>query len=277
MIELDTGPSANTEEEVFCKDCSQTKPRSMFHTTPRGKPYARCRPCRAQRSKAQYAAAQEALSPEIKAAKAARADRMRREAEAKQAAKDYAARQKVEAAQKGLEIQHKRRMWAANRKRGLRGDGSSKVLDPKEVANNRLRADYLALLLADGHPTERIANDRSWEAAISELRRIWPLAGNRDCNSCGENVAAHKMRPPIPGSGRQGMCIRCSNAACDAERLAIFGPYQGPQLMPMRDGTSITLAEFASRVYRRMGKDMYAPIRDRGCPRQAESSLTTHA
>jgi hypothetical protein len=236
-----------------CAACQQTKPRADFHMNRHGNPYTYCRPCRSEMSKVRYAAKVAALPPEILRARAARADRQRREQEARENAKAFAKAQRESARDSEYRSQLDRIKRRANRNRGLRSNGSAKALPPHEVAANRERVDYLLLLTTNRHPTEQIADEHSWQRALSEMNRLWLLSGDRVCIACNLTVPPEQMHPPTPGNTRHGMCKRCAYADYEANRYATFGDREVPRGILMRDGTRISIAELARRVRARSG------------------------
>ncbi|MDX3910885.1 MAG: hypothetical protein QHC67_13860 [Sphingobium sp.] len=240
-------PPAEAGATSHCTACGQEKPRADFHLNRHGNPYTYCRPCRSAMSKARYAAKIAAMPPEILRARADRLARQKREQEARDNAKAFAKAQRQAAGNVEQDAQLKRFKWRENRKRGLHGNGTRKVLPPEEVAANRERVEYFLLLITDQHPTEQIADEQSWQQALSELNRLWLLSGDRVCTCCGQTVPPEQMHPPTPGNTRRGMCKPCAVADYEADRMANFGHLTEPRRLLQRDGTTITVAELARR------------------------------
>jgi hypothetical protein len=84
--------------------------------------------------------------------------------------------------------------------------------------------------------------------ASAELQSLWLLSGDKRCTACDTVVAPAAMRPPGPANFYPGKCRSCARAEYDQNHWRVFGRApDGPRLIPMRDGTSITIAEFARR------------------------------
>jgi hypothetical protein len=104
-------------------------------------------------------------------------------------------------------------------------------------------------------PQERIDSEQGWTMATSELQRLWLQSGYKVCVSCEATVPPTDMQPPGPASFYPGQCRRCAHAAWEASHRATYGPLigplSGPRKIAMRDGTRITVADFARRVWER--------------------------
>lgn len=60
------------------------------------------------------------------------------------------------------------------------------------------------------------------------------------------------MLPPIPANFYPGKCRSCASAEHREDSFRVYGRVaEGPPLIPMLDGTSITVAELARRVRER--------------------------
>ncbi len=126
----------------------------------------------------------------------------------------------------------------------LRKRWSGKPTQSQEQAMAQLK--QLASRLR-GEGDVRITTDEGWDGAMSELQRLWALSGDKTCKGCGESVPPTGMLPPGPANFFPGKCRSCARREFFAHSLRVYGRPTAPRLLPMRDGTSITLAEFVRR------------------------------
>lgn len=120
------------------------------------------------------------------------------------------------------------------------------------------RIARLTSLLSSKSQDTRITSDQAWEGAVSELQRLWLLSGDKVCLGCGDAVPASAMLPPVPCNFYRGKCRSCARAEYEANQLDVFGHLSGPRLIPMLDGSSITLGEFVRRHRERTAAKPYA-------------------
>jgi hypothetical protein len=110
------------------------------------------------------------------------------------------------------------------------------------------RVAHLTALLMGTSPGERINSEQGWDAATSELRKLWMESGEKECVSCKAVVPPSAMLPPGPANFYPGKCRSCARAEYIESHWRVYGRApDGPRLIPMRDGTSITVAELARR------------------------------
>ncbi|GEM_PF-5728384 len=232
----------------YCSGCEQTLPAPAFYTRADGRLSSRCKKCKsaanAGRQRARTAARN--ADPEVLRARQQHAERVKREREARELARAVAR----EAARAEAQARATSRVKTGAKLKGNRRKAVQPV-SPEELAANRERVDYLLLLLSDRHPTEQIATEQSWNAAYSEVDRLWYVSGDRECVACHRRVSPHQMLPPMPGNGRPGMCRPCAAYAEEENHRRTFGPLIGPlqsrRKLRMLDGSWITLGELARR------------------------------
>jgi hypothetical protein len=237
-----------------CRDCDQTKPVSAFELLPSGGLRGICRDCRTAQKVAQKHRARAAKreSPEHQA----ELERKQREREQQQAEREAAKVREAEQLQAAKEAEwaalraaeETRRRKRQERKRGVRKRPLS-AEQQREIAE---RIPQLVSLLMGSHPRERLSDQKSWEATATELSKLWLQSGGKQCVACKAVVPPTKLLPPGPANFYPGHCRSCATAACNANTLRVTGkPPPGPRLIPMKDGTAITVAEFACRVRER--------------------------
>lgn len=99
---------------------------------------------------------------------------------------------------------------------------------------------------------DRIATQERWDMTSPELQGLWLQSGDKECVSCKAVVPPKAMLPPGPANFYPGKCHKCAEAESRENSFRVTGRRtEGPPLIPMRDGTSITVAEFARRVRER--------------------------
>jgi len=140
-----------------------------------------------------------------------------------------------------------------HKKLGRVGRGTARgSIDPAKRREAAERIDYLASLLKGLDPNQRLTSVGEWDVTTSELQKLWHLSGDKECASCGTVVPSTAMRPPGPANHHTGKCNACAKAASEADHRATYGPLIGPLPGPpkilLRDGTRITVTEFARRV-----------------------------
>jgi hypothetical protein len=128
----------------------------------------------------------------------------------------------------------------------------------KATERQRIAAERIARLtsiLMGTHPEERITSEERWNMATSELQSLWLRSGDKECVSCRTVVPPTAMHPPGPANFYPGKCRSCARMEREESLRRTFGPLigplWGPRKIPMKDGTSITVAEFARRVRER--------------------------
>ena len=240
----------NTATGKECRQCGATKPVAAFEQLPSGGLRGICRGCRAAQKAAQKRDARAAWKETP--AYRAHVERQEREREAREARKVYA-REQREAAQRAesaaLEAaEEARRRKREQRKRGVR----KRPLTAEKQREVATEVDRLVSLLMGTHPAERINDQTTWEATTTALRKLWLQSGDRVCTSCHRVVPPTAMLPPGPGNSYPGKCNSCATAECHENTLRGTGRrFEGPRPIPMRDGSIITIAEFARRVRER--------------------------
>jgi hypothetical protein len=136
------------------------------------------------------------------------------------------------------------------RKLGRPDRGTSRgSIDPVKRREAAERIEYLASLLKGLDPNQRLTSVEEWDVTTTELKKLWHLSGDKECGSCGGIVPSTAMRPPGPGNFYTGKCSGCATAERHADELRVFGKITTePPKIHLRDGTSITVADFARRV-----------------------------
>lgn len=237
--------NATTRKE--CRQCGAPKPQAAFEPLPSGGLRGICRDCRAAQKAAQKRNARAAWKQTP--AYRAHVERQQREREAKEARKAYA-REQREAAQRAESAaveaaEEARRRKREQRKRGVR----KRPLTAERQREIAAEVDRLVSLLMGTHPTGRINDQTTWEVTTTALRKLWLQSGEKVCISCHRVVAPAAILPPGPGNSYPGKCNSCAEAESrlNSFRVTRRGS-EGPPLIPIRDGTAITVAEFARRV-----------------------------
>jgi hypothetical protein len=219
-----------------CRQCAELKDISQYELMISGNHHATCKGCRADRRNAAKKARRAAWkqTPAYEAHLA----RLEREREARELARYLS-----------IAGQPRRR---PNLRCGVRGSSRPQPLSPDQMRANAERVSYLLDLLHDRCSTEQITNQQSWDTAERQLKKLWPQSGPKRCTGCLQDVAPDQMHPPTRSNGRPGLCNPCAKMACEADHRRTYGPLIGPLPGPpkikMRDGTLITLKEFARRV-----------------------------
>jgi len=207
------------EPHKTCNACSQSLPLSAFEVKDKAKGTLRgtCGDCRKAATAAQRRAERAALNDEEREkANAAIRDRYHR-------AKSGTAR------------------GPQRRKQWTRRDPGTAAAEAEEVV-------HLSSLLLGTHPSERLTTEGEWAAVTSKLHQLWLRSGDKVCTFCGRLVPPTAMLPPGPANFYPGKCQSCASTEALANHLRVTGrPFEGPRPIPMRDGTSITIAELARR------------------------------
>lgn len=132
--------------------------------------------------------------------------------------------------------------------------GSSALIqrdDPEIRRQLAERVDHLAALLMGTAASERINSQERWESVTDELQNLWSRSDRRVCVGCAQSVPPQQMRPPGPANFYSGKCNACARAEREESVRRTYGPLigplRGPRRIPMRDGTTITVAELARR------------------------------
>ena len=113
------------------------------------------------------------------------------------------------------------------------------------------RIAHLTSLLMGTNPTERISSEQGWDMTTSELQRLWHQSGDKECVSCNAVVPPSAMLPPGPANFYPGRCRSCAAVQYREVQWIMFGKEPAAPLIPMLDGSSITIATFARRVRER--------------------------
>lgn len=196
-----------------CDKCGETKPPSEYDKLPSGNLRGSCKDCRAMR----------------------KADRRHELQDAKRDARDSA--KAVERAAL-LAAEAERRRKRATRKRKV---------TPEQQLQAAERIAHLTSLLKGNHPGLQLTSEKGWDVASSELQRLWLQSGDKVCTGCGSTVPPTFMLPPFAANFYPGKCRTCARVEFEEDRLKTFGRLSVPRLIPMRDGSSITVAELARR------------------------------
>lgn len=121
-----------------------------------------------------------------------------------------------------------------------------------DVGADLERLTQMASALAGTNPNERIVSEQGWNNLADELENLWLQSGDKTCISCKQVVPPTAILPPSPGNSYPGRCNGCAHIAWETNHRSVvgplIGPLPGPRKIPMRDGTSITVAELARRV-----------------------------
>ena len=141
---------------------------------------------------------------------------------------------------------------AYHRKLGRKGTGTPRgTISPERRRQNAERIARFSAVLQGTAGTERISTEAGWESTTAELQRLWAQSGDKECVSCKATVPPSAMLPPGPANFYPGKCNRCVSEECRERHLRMFGCFPSAPLIPMRDGTATTVAEFARRVRER--------------------------
>ena len=260
-----------------CRQCGEVLPLSRFPFNRHGNPHPDCHPCTYETRKAARASRP--------AWQNAHADWLAREQEARRIAKEYRQAQReaervaegtkkcpgcLEAlpldafpVHKGGKRQARcKPCWNAyiraryHKKMGRSGSGAAKgSISPERKREAAERIAHLVSQLHGTDPSQRICSQEGWDMAVSELQRLWLQSGDKECVACKATVPPSAIRPPGPANFYTGKCNDCAHLAWEANHRATYGPLIGPLPGPpklrMKDGTSITVAQFARRVRER--------------------------
>ena len=200
-----------------CTSCKRTLPLDSFHLHKNGSRRPRCKSCRAAEDRKRYYS------------KPGRADTGKRA------------------------INPERQRKAAERLLKEAAERQRKAAERQRKAAERIA--HLTSLLMGSNPGQHIASEEGWDVAVSELQSLWLQSGDKECVSCKAVVPPSAMLAPGPGNFYPGQCRPCVRLTRETNHRATFGPLigplPGPRKIPMRDGTSITVAEFARRCRER--------------------------
>lgn len=233
-----------------CRECGETKPATAFELLPSGGLRGICRDCRTATKSARKRAARATLEHQAELQRKARERELQREE--REAAK-AAEREELQAAKEAewaalRAAEEARRRKRLERKRGVR----QRTLSPERLQEVAKEVARLSSLLLGTNPRQRISDQQTWEATSTALQKLWLQSGDKECVACKATVPASAMLPPGPANFYPGKCQRCATAECHANQLRVTGrPPEGPRLIPMKDGTSITVAELARRCRER--------------------------
>jgi hypothetical protein len=208
-----------------CSACGQSLPLDSFSPAFRDRPTARCKACVA----------------------AATRDRYHRDLDkARSRTRNRPARTErpLRASERPRRTTEEREQRAAERQRIANERARKQAERHREAAE---RVTQLTALLMGTSPGQRITTEQGWDVAASELRRLWLESGDKVCIQCKAVVPPSAMLPPGPANFYPGKCRSCASAESRAHSERVFGPYIGPRPILLRDGSTITLAEFARR------------------------------
>lgn len=110
-------------------------------------------------------------------------------------------------------------------------------------------AAYHSLRLEGLIPSDPVVDEEDWELTTQAVRQGWERGGDKECIGCKQTVPPSAMLPPGPGNFYPGRCQPCARLARREGHFRVFGSYpaETPRLIPMRDGTEITIGELARR------------------------------
>lgn len=136
-----------------------------------------------------------------------------------------------------------------HRRQGRTSTGSPRgSISPERRREVAERILHLTELLMGSSPRQRISDQQTWEATASELHRLWLQLGDKQCVSCKATVPPSRILPPGPANFYPGKCRPCAEAEWRENSRRVTGREPaGPRLIPMKDGTAITIAELARR------------------------------
>jgi hypothetical protein len=207
-----------------CSACGESLPLDSFSPAHRDRATARCKPCSAAVTRKRY----------------------------------HGDLEKARSRTRNRPVDPERQRKAAERQRKAAEDRERKAAERQRKVTERERkaaeriAHLAALLSGAVVSGQRISSAGGWDMADAELRKLWARSGDKQCVSCNAVVPPSAMLPPGPANFYPGHCRSCATAACNANTLRVTGkPPPGPRLIPMKDGTAITIAEFACRVRER--------------------------
>lgn len=109
------------------------------------------------------------------------------------------------------------------------------------------RAAYLIALLNGTDAGERINDAETWDRVTAELRTLWLKSGDKECVSCKETVPPTAIHPPGPANSYEGQCHSCADASYEANLARLGIAREGPRLLRLKDGSTITVAALARR------------------------------
>jgi hypothetical protein len=202
-----------------CSSCSKSLPLDCFSPAFQDRPTARCKPCVAAATRERY----------HRNLDRARSRTRNRPAYVKRPRQTDEQRER-----RAAERQHK----TEERKRQ----------QTERQCRAAQRVAQLTALLMGTSPGQRITSEREWDVATTELRRLWVDSGEKECAACKAVVPPSAMHPPGPANFYPGKCRSCAREEYRENQLRVFGRVsQGPPKILLRDGTSITIGEFARR------------------------------
>lgn len=201
-----------------CTSCGQALPLDQFSPSFRDRPTARCKPCSAAATRARY-----------------HADLTK--------ARNRTRNRPVDPERERKAAERERR--ASERLQRLSDDRQRKTDERRRLAAERIA--QLSALLRGTAEGPRISSEEQWDVTTSELHRLWLQTGDKECVSCKAIVPPTAILPPGPANFYPGKCHSCAEADVRENTLKVTGRPCEPALVPLLDGTSITLAEFARR------------------------------
>lgn len=206
------GAAAETKP---CSSCKRILPLDSFHLHKNGSRRPRCKSCRSAEDRTRY----------------------------------YSQPGRSDTGVRKRTICPERRRRAAERLLKETAERERKAAEHQRKLAERIA--YLTSLLMGTDPGQRIASEEGWDVAISELQSLWLQSGDKECVSCKAVVPPTAMRPPGPANFYTGKCNRCASAEYRECSLRVFGSVSVCRQISLRDGTSITVAEFARRCRER--------------------------
>lgn len=209
----------------LCTGCGTVGAAGDFYVRASGTLYSRCRRCvreaNASLKRERLAARRAALEPW----QVAHLERVRREKEAR-----------LRTRARGIRSTEPEPSRAAP----VPAHRPAQKIGPTEKAGVVARIQRLTAAMQE-------ANREEQDALEEMIQDLWPFSGDKTCSACACVVSPSKMRPPSRLNGLDGQCNACADAQSEARSLLIFGPWPGPRLLRMRDGTAIPLIEFVRR------------------------------
>lgn len=239
-----------TQPHKECNQCGASLPLAAFEVLPSGSRRGTCKRCRMEAKNANKRVARAARreTPEYQA----ELERKRRERAAKQAEREEANAAALEAELAKQEEEREgelaafiaRRRKRVERQRGAR----QRPVSPEQQRENVEEVERLSAQLVGLDPHKRITGEGEWNETVNKLQKLWLQSGDKRCVSCKQTVLPSAMLPPGPANFYPGRCHRCAEAECYENSRRVTGrDPEGPRRIPMRDGTTITIAELARR------------------------------
>jgi len=232
----------------YCPGCEKTLPVTEFYNHPRSGLYVHCRPCNSAANRARYREVREQKLAAMEPWERENVERRQREQEARQRA-NAAKREERDALKAVKEAQRAEdeACKAAAKHRRKYGPARPRAVSLERERLNAERVAYLVALLSGTTRDHRISTDEQWDMIATELSKLWLQSGDKACTACGQDVPAAQMHAPGPANFYPGKCKPCVRSEYERRTIATYGCLPTPRMLPMLDGTEITIGELARR------------------------------